>query len=166
MPHLHAPWRIDYILNPKPGGCFFCDAAAIADSQPSGSDAWKRQLLLFADEQIVILMNRYPYNGGHLLIAPRRHTADFAGLTDSECKAIFLARRQCVDALKKAMKPNGFNLGMNLGAIAGAGVDDHLHEHIVPRWSGDTNFLPVLGDTRSVPLALEKLYDDLLPFFQ
>lgn len=158
MENLHAPWRIDFILAPKEPGCFFCRAAA------AQSD-FKRHLLLHRDSQVIVMMNRYPYNGGHLMIAPVRHTADYVSLSDEEAHAITRFVRIGIRILGDAVKAQGFNVGANLGKVAGAGVEDHLHVHIVPRWLGDTNFMPVIAHTSTVPQALDGLYDTLKPLF-
>jgi ATP adenylyltransferase len=128
--------------------------------------AWRRVLLLYRDANAVVIMNRFPYTGGHLLVAPRRHTADLAGLRPAESRALWELTRISQRFLKEVFKPQGFNLGMNLGRAAGAGVEDHLHMHVLPRWVGDTNFMPVVGETHSLPVALETVWDQLRPRFR
>lgn len=160
---LHAPWRIEYILGPKDQGCFFCDAVRL----PSGDEAaWRRVLLLYRDANVMVIMNRFPYTGGHLLIAPRRHTANLAGLKPAESRTLWEFTRFCQRFLAEAFRPQGFNLGMNLGRAAGAGVEDHLHMHVLPRWVGDTNFMPVVAETHSLPVALGNVWDQLRPRFR
>lgn len=148
MEHLHAPWRIEYILAPKPKlepGLF----ATIAQSSDDESN-----LVIARDRTCFALLNRYPYNGGHILVLPYKETPDLNGLTPEELADLWLLTRRCTNALTTVMKPDGFNIGINLGKVAGAGIQEHLHIHIVPRWLGDTNFMPVLGDTSVLPDAL------------
>jgi len=155
---LHAPWRIEFILAPKPPGCFFCEAAQL-DAKDRA--AWKRTLLLYRDPRALIIMNRYPYIGGHLLIAPHRHTAALPKLDAAESHSLWELSRRCIGILERVMKPQGFNYGMNLGRAGGAGVEEHLHMHVLPRWAGDTNFMPVIAHTGTVPVALEALWEEL-----
>ena len=145
---LWAPWRIEFIRSPKDGGCFLCGKK---DDFTSPEEA----LVIFRGQRMFVILNRYPYNSGHLMVAPYRHTGDMTGLdADEQAELMALTiKTQCV--LKSLMKPDGFNIGFNLGVAAGAGVADHIHQHIVPRWIGDTNFMPVLGGSRVVPEALE-----------
>ena len=112
-----------------------------------------------------MLLNRYPYNSGHLLVAPYLHSGDLARLPESDACALFALVQRSVDALRAVYQPDGYNVGMNLGVAAGAGVPDHLHVHVVPRWSGDTNFMPALGETKVLPESLEQTYDRLRPRF-
>jgi ATP adenylyltransferase len=160
---LFAPWRLPFIKGPKEAHCFMCVAAELPEGDP---DAWKAHLLLYRDDQAMVILNRYPYIGGHLLIAPLRHTADLAGLSSAESDALWTLTRRCVQVLTQVMEPQGCNLGMNLGKAAGAGVEDHLHMHVMPRWLGDTNFLPIIGQTQTVPVMLEELWNELYPVFQ
>jgi ATP adenylyltransferase len=148
MDSLHAPWRIEYILSPKPEsktGLF----ARIAQSSDDEAN-----LVVARDRTCFALLNRYPYNGGHLLVVPYKEAADLDGLTDEEVADLWKLVRRCINALKAVMKPDGFNVGINLGKVAGAGILEHLHIHIVPRWTGDTNFMPVIAGTSVVPDAL------------
>ena len=164
--YLQAPWRMDYIrslekpADPQDGsdGCFLCRAAA------AGEDAAKRRaaLLIWSTEHTLCVINRYPYTNGHLLIAPRRHLAGVGDLTDEEALDLHRQTVRATDLLIRAMSPQGFNLGVNLGRCAGAGLPGHLHRHVVPRWAGDVNFMAVVGEVRVVPQAVERLYDDLL----
>ena len=158
--NLYAPWRMEYIRTlEKPDGdaCFLCQAACAT------TEAEKRsRLVLWTTEHCIVLINRFPYTNGHLLIAPRAHKADMELLSDAEHLDM---RRQAtlgVTLLKRAISAQGFNLGINLGRPAGAGLPGHIHEHIVPRWSGDTNFFSVVGEVRVVPQAMSQLYDELL----
>ncbi|HPC73379.1 MAG TPA: HIT domain-containing protein [Syntrophales bacterium] len=145
MKNLSAPWRIKYIKRKKPEGCIFCSG--------SGLD---RALMVYEGEKAFILMNRFPYISGHMMVAPYRHVANIEDLDRRERLELFDLTDLAVRALKNAYGPQGFNIGMNLGKAAGAGIDDHLHLHIVPRWSGDTNFMSVLGEVRVIPEDLDK----------
>ena len=159
MESLHAPWRIEYILSPKPEsktGLF----VRIAQSSDDVAN-----LVLTRDRTCFALLNRYPYNGGHLMVVPYKEVPDLEGLTDEETADLWKLVRRGINALKAVMKPDGFNVGINLGKVAGAGIHDHLHIHVVPRWNGDTNFMPVIANTGVVPDALTsiaaKLRDEL-----
>lgn len=156
MEHLHAPWRIDYILAPKSGAS---DVSIFTRIGQSGDD--EENLVLARDKTCFALLNRYPYNGGHTMVCPYRQVADLDELTDDEMLGILQMTRRCQQALKQVMKPDGFNMGLNLGKVAGAGIVEHLHLHIVPRWRGDTNFMPVLGNTSVVPEALAETANKL-----
>ncbi len=149
MEHLHAPWRIEYILAPKPSGGETSLFTRIAQS----SEDVKHHVLA-RERTCFALLNTYPYNGGHLMVVPYKQTADLNDLTPEELADLMLLTRRCQNALTEVMHPDGFNIGINLGRVAGAGVADHLHLHVVPRWSGDTNFMPVIAGTSVVPEAL------------
>ena len=149
MESLHAPWRIEYILGPKPAESLFARIAQSNDDEANYVVARARTCYA--------LLNSYPYTGGHLLVVPYKQTPDFNDLTDQELTDLFLLTRSCQNALTKVMNPDGFNIGVNLGKVAGAGIREHLHVHIVPRWEGDTNFMPVLANTTVVPQALKEL---------
>lgn len=155
---LWAPWRIEYIRSEKDERCFLCEMFA--------AETDRENLLLFRGGTCAVLMNRYPYSSGHLMVAPFRHTADPADLTADEALELHQLTVKAVAVLREVMNPEGFNIGINLGAPAGAGLKDHLHQHIVPRWTGDTNFMPVLGGPRVMPEALAATYDLLLDEFQ
>ena len=151
MDSLHAPWRIEYILSPKPElkqGLF----ARIAQSSDDEAN-----LVVARDRTCFALLNRYPYNGGHLMVVPYKEAADLNGLTDEEVADLWKLVRRCLNALSAVMKPDGFNVGINLGKVAGAGILEHLHIHVVPRWTGDTNFMPVIAGTGVVPDALQEI---------
>lgn len=149
MEPLHAPWRIPYILAPKePAG----DGSLFTRIAQSGDD--EANYVIARDRTCFAMLNRYPYNGGHLMVVPYKLVADFNGLTDGELTDLMLLTRRCQNALAQVMRPDGFNIGVNLGTCAGAGIAEHLHIHVVPRWNGDTNFMPVLGNTSVVPEAL------------
>lgn len=126
----------------------------------------KESLLLYRDALAAVFLNRYPYANGHLLVAPVRHVGDIADLSDTENSALLAMVREAVVVLRKHKKPDGFNIGLNLGTVAGAGHPDHLHFHVVPRWEGDHNFMTVLSEVRTIPEHIEKTFDLLLPDFQ
>ena len=158
MQVLWAPWRIEYILGKKEKYCIFC----------AGEDRSKdkERLILYVGEHSIVLMNKFPYNNGHLLVAPKRHIAELAHMNEEEAKEVFDMLKYSVSVLKEVMKPDGFNIGLNLGKVAGAGIEQHLHFHIVPRWNGDTNFMTVLGEVRVIPEHIKQTYEKLLPYFQ
>jgi ATP adenylyltransferase len=152
MDILHAPWRIQYILSPKPPPG---DTSLFTRIAQANDDVANH--VIARDRTCFALLNTYPYNGGHLLVVPYKQTPDLNGLTESELADLLILTRRCQNALTQVMKPDGFNIGLNLGRVAGAGIADHLHVHIVPRWNGDTNFMPVLAQTSVVPQALAEL---------
>ena len=152
MEPLHAPWRLDYILRPRPAPSEVSLFTQIAQSSDDVAN-----LVLARERTCFALMNAYPYTGGHLMTVPYKPVPDFNGLTDQEILDLMLLTRRCQNALTKVMNPDGFNLGVNLGKVAGAGILGHLHIHVVPRWNGDTNFMPVLASTTVVPQALGEL---------
>jgi ATP adenylyltransferase len=156
MEALHAPWRIAYILAPKQAQ----DDASVFTQMAQSSDD-EKNLLVARTKTAFACLNRYPYNGGHILVLPYRQVPDLDDLTDEELLDLMQLVRRCKQALTRLMKPDGFNVGLNLGKVAGAGIGEHLHFHIVPRWIGDTNFMPVLGGTTVLPLALEELCRNL-----
>ncbi len=153
-----APWRMDYILSAdEMPSCIFCFDSEEID---------KERLLLYIDNDISIIMNKFPYNGGHLLISPRKHTNRFEELSDNECLRMTRELERSMKILNNTMEPHGFNVGINVGRVAGAGVEEHLHYHLVPRWNGDTNFMPVVADTKVMPEHIRETYEKLLPHFQ
>ena len=152
-----APWRIEYILSEKEGGCFLC--------RMFDEDNDRENLLLKRGKTCAVVMNRYPYNSGHLMVTPYRHLDNLTDLTPEERLELMDFTAEAVDILKAELNPQGLNLGFNLGEPAGAGLKDHIHQHIVPRWTGDTNFMPVLADTRVMPQALLEQFDILHPLF-
>ncbi len=159
MKQLWAPWRMSYIEGEtKAEGCIFCD-------KPKERDA-RSNLVLGQTTHTVVMLNKYPYNNGHLLVAPRKHESRLSGLLREEYVDLSEVLRASVDVLLRALKPSGMNLGMNLGRCAGAGVEDHFHWHLVPRWDGDTNFMPVVAEVRVMPQHLLESYDRLIPFFR
>ncbi len=156
---LWAPWRINFIRSEKDTGCFLCDN----HSEDSNSD--EDELIVFRGETCFIILNRYPYNSGHLLIAPYRHVGDIVELSSTELHEIMDLTVLAKQVLGQTMQPDAFNAGLNLGTAAGAGIADHVHMHIVPRWNGDTNFMSVIDDVRVVPEALVVTAELLRPAF-
>lgn len=155
MERLWAPWRMQYIADiPESDGCFLCEAAACDEPGEENLVVWK-------DEVALCIMNRFPYNNGHLLVAPLSHEGDIDNLSREERAALMEGLVRTKAVLSAVMRPEGFNIGLNLGRSAGAGIEDHLHFHIVPRWNGDTNFMPVLADTKVIPQSLADLYGKL-----
>jgi ATP adenylyltransferase len=161
MERLWTPWRAAFVEGSQAtsgdAACFLCTKAAEHDDRAN--------LILYRSPSAYVLMNLYPYNNGHLLVAPYAHTGDFAGLEAAIAQDMLELTQRCVGVLQRAYSPDAFNVGMNLGKAAGAGVPDHLHTHVVPRWSGDTNFMPVLAQTKVLPESLEHSYDRLEPLF-
>ena len=156
MKAIGAPWRMEYIRSEKVAGCVFC-------TDPESCTA--AELLLLGGERSFITMNRYPYTTGHLMIIPYRHCSRIEDLAPEEKVEIFDYVTLSVKVLKEIIHPDGFNIGMNLGKAAGAGIDDHIHVHVVPRWNGDTNFVSVVGDVRVIPEDVVKTREQLLPYF-
>jgi len=152
MQPLHAPWRIEYILSPKPDPG---DTSLFTRIAQSNED--EANYVLARAKTCFALLNTYPYTGGHLMTVPYRQTPDLDGLMDDEILDLMRLTRRCKNALETVMKPDGFNIGINLGKAAGAGIIEHLHIHVVPRWNGDTNFMPVLSGTTVLPQALAEL---------
>jgi ATP adenylyltransferase len=150
---------MEYILSQKQGACIFCDFAA------APPDAYREKLVLLVQPHALVCLNRYPFAASHVLVAPRRHVSDLSDLAPEEYDAFMRLVRDATAALGSAVKPEGVNLGMNLGKAAGAGIAEHLHAHVVPRWNGDTNFLPVLADVRVMPEYLDDSWRRLVPAF-
>ncbi len=148
--HIWAPWRMAYIMSDKPDGCILC-------SKP-GDDEDAANLILHRSAANFVMLNAYPYNPGHLLVAPYRHVASFEELAPGELHDHIDTVSRCIRVLREAFDPAGFNVGANIGKVAGAGIADHVHSHVVPRWQGDTNFMPALADTRVIPEALADTY--------
>jgi ATP adenylyltransferase len=160
MESLRAPWRMDYIRsldNPNPKECFLCEASAATDDEQR-----RRRLVLWTTDHCIVLINLFPYTNGHLLVAPREHLAGLEELPGPVAADLQVQTTEAVKLLKRAISPQGFNIGINLGRIAGAGVPGHLHQHVVPRWNGDTNFITVVGEVRVVPQATSQLYEELM----
>jgi ATP adenylyltransferase len=155
MKNLWAPWRVKYITSAKDKnqGCFLCE------KPKEKKDA--ENYVLYRGTTCFVLLNSFPYNNGHIMVAPYRHTGVLEDLKDEERDELFATVKQVVVLLKKVFNPDGLNIGMNLGKTAGAGLEDHLHVHIVPRWNGDTNFMPVIGEAKVISEALEETYRKL-----
>lgn len=153
MERIWAPWRIEYLENDSVDGCIFCDKPAEDDDRAN--------YLLYRGERAYIIMNRYPYSNGHLMVAPYVHVGRLARLDRSTRGEIMELTARCTEALARVAQPQGFNIGANIGKAAGAGFDEHFHMHIVPRWTGDTNFMAVVGDTRVIPESLDATYERL-----
>ena len=158
MKVLWAPWRMAYIAGDREQGCLLC-------SKLNGRDD-RGNLILCRSSDSFVMLNRFPYTSGHLMVAPNRHVASLDELNEGEMVALMALLKQSIIILKRALKPDGFNVGVNIGSVAGAGIEDHIHFHIVPRWNGDTNFMPVLVETRVMPEYLEKTYDRLISFVE
>jgi ATP adenylyltransferase len=150
---------MEYILSKKQGGCIFCDYAAT--DEPGFAEA----TILVATEHAYVVLNRYPFAAGHLLVVPKRHQAELDDFEEREHDALFRLVRDATSRLRKAVSAQGVNVGINLGKAAGAGIGEHLHVHLVPRWEGDTNFMPVVADVRVMPQHLAATYHHLQPFF-
>ncbi|GAB4328107.1 MAG: HIT domain-containing protein [Candidatus Zixiibacteriota bacterium] len=154
---LYAPWREEFILGPKPDGCIFCDP----QNQPG-----VRELILHEDRRVFVVLNRYPYNSGHLMVIPYRHVAMLEDLQVEERNDLMELVSVASRIINEEIKPAGLNIGMNLGRAGGAGVEGHLHVHLVPRWIGDNNFMPVLSDTRVTSVGLDSMLAKLRPAFR
>ena len=153
MKQIWAPWRMEYIRMEKPKGCVLCEKP--------GQDNDAKNHILYRGENNFVIMNIYPYNPGHLMIAPYRHVASLEELTDEELHEQFDIVSRSIKVLRQVFNPGGFNLGINIGKVAGAGIEDHIHTHVVPRWQGDTNCMPVISDVRVLPEALDETYQKL-----
>lgn len=157
---LQAPWRMDYIrsLGPagKEGACFLCDAASAPESR------YPELLILWRTEHTLVMLNRFPYANGHILISPLAHVAEYEHLTPAQLTDLSLQTQTALQLLRRAVSAQGFNIGLNLGRCAGAGVPGHLHQHLVPRWGGDINFMSVIGETKVLPQALSQLHSEIL----
>ena len=158
MKVLWAPWRMEYILSGDTNeGCIFCPG--------NGRNNDAERLILYVGRKSIIMMNKYPYNNAHLLVAPNRHLPGLDQLSSEESLDLLIKVREAIKILKKIMGPEGFNVGLNLGRVAGAGVEEHMHFHIVPRWNGDTNYMTVFGDVRIIPEHIRATYGKLKPHF-
>jgi ATP adenylyltransferase len=154
---LWAPWRMALISAPKRSGCIFCKLPRAGDD--------RTHLVLSATPSAIVMLNRYPYNSGHLMVAPRRHVGELEALTRAQHAALADELRFAADVVRREFRPEGMNLGMNVGDAAGAGIAGHLHWHVVPRWGGDTNFMPAVGSVKVLPEHLLATYDRLHPYF-
>ena len=160
MKTLWTPWRMEHVdaLAPREAGCLF--------EPPGEAKSDKSRLLLYRDPLVLVMLNRFPYANGHLLVAPRRHAAELSALSPEEQAALMAMLAFCADTLKRRFRARGLNIGLNLGECAGAGIPDHLHFQVVPRWPGDHNFITVLADVRTIPQHIERTFDLLLSDFQ
>jgi len=153
MDRLWAPWRIEYVRLEKMEGCIFCELPR--------ENKDEENLILYRGKYAFLIMNNYPYNPGHVMVAPYRHVGEFENLSAEEVEDIYTLASLAVKAIKNVMKPQGFNMGINIGRVAGAGVEGHVHMHIVPRWNGDTNFMPVVANTKVIVQGLKENYREL-----
>ncbi|MBI4284347.1 MAG: HIT domain-containing protein [Chloroflexi bacterium] len=153
MEIIWAPWRVQYIEIEKPKGCILCDKPAESNDRAN--------YILYRGKHSFIILNAYPYNPGHLMISPYRHIATLEAMSAAERQEHFDLVCQSTAILREVFRPQGFNIGINLGRVSGAGIDDHVHTHVVPRWGGDTNFMPVVADTKVLPQALGETYQRL-----
>ncbi len=153
-----APWRSAFVLHKKEKGCIFCKRFKAEDAFAN--------LILYRGKKVFVILNKFPYNTGHTLVVPNRHISTLEQLTTAEANEFFAVTRLSVAIIKKVLKPTSLNLGMNLGKESGAGIPGHLHMHIVPRWLGDTNFMPVIGKTNVVSVPLEPIYEAMRKAFQ
>ncbi len=153
MKDLFAPWRIEYIRMEKHENCIFCDLPREKEDE--------KNLILHRGKHAFVIMNNYPYNPGHVMVAPYRHVGSWEELSNEEILEMHNLVTLMIRAIKNRMNPEGFNIGVNLGRVAGAGIEDHVHIHIVPRWNGDTNFMPVIADTKVIPQAINETYREL-----
>ncbi|MFH1373400.1 MAG: HIT domain-containing protein [bacterium] len=153
-----APWRVGFILGEKEQGCIFCNRIKMEDTVEN--------LIVHRGRKNIVILNKYPYNSGHSMIVPMRHIAHLEELTTEEANEFFELTRRTVTVTKQAFNPHSFNIGMNLGETSGAGIPEHLHMHVVPRWQGDTNFMPVIGKTNVVSVPLEPLWEALKKGFE
>jgi ATP adenylyltransferase len=155
---LWSPWRSEYVTNSDDDdGCFLCASVESSDDETNG--------VLWRGHKTFVVLNKYPYNPGHLMVAPKRHVGELEEMDQGELHELVEATQHCVAILRGAMNAQGFNAGMNLGAAGGAGVPGHVHQHVVPRWGGDTNFMPVVGETKVLPELLSDTYTKLRPLF-
>ena len=157
MKTLWAPWRLEYILSGKGKDCIFCTLPL------ENND--RENLILLRGEKVFVIMNKYPYNGGHLMVVPFFHTSSLNGLDEETLSELMTTVRYSINCLKKVMRPEGFNVGINIGQAAGAGIEEHIHMHIVPRWAGDASFMTPIAEVRVVPEHILATYDKLFPVF-
>lgn len=157
MQPIWAPWRLEYILSKKGSGCIFCEK--------SGENRDKDNLILYRSAHNLVMLNLYPYNNGHLMVVPYRHLFSITDLSDEEALDLMKLTQLSVNSLKAAFMPEGYNIGINIGKVAGAGIEEHLHLHIIPRWVGDTHFMAVLDEIRVIPEHVMSTYERLFPIF-
>jgi ATP adenylyltransferase len=158
MERLWTPWRMQYVSTADDAdGCIFCDHLAEGEDEAVH--------ILYRGDRVFVILNAFPYNSGHLMVAPNRHVAELSDLDADDRRELMEVTSKSVDVLRAAMDPHGFNVGMNLGRVAGAGIPGHVHMHVVPRWGGDTNFMPVVGETKVLPEMIEQTDAKLRPHF-
>ena len=158
---LYTPWRMKYVISDKKKlGCVFCN---VLDDE---TDRDRENLIVYRGEEVFVMMNIYPYNVGHLMVIPRQHIATLSDMSRNAQLEMMLLTTYFTELLRKTVDPDGFNIGLNIGKAAGAGIDYHLHMHVVPRWNGDSNFMPVIGETRVLPEELSDTYDHLISGMQ
>lgn len=162
MKDLWAPWRMDYILGPKPGECALC---VPEKADPDHPEEDEERLVVYRGHRVFVMLNRYPYAAGHLMVIPYRHATDITGLTPEEGAELVAVTQLACRVLREASHPEGINIGINLGEAAGAGIRDHMHLHVVPRWNGDSSFMAVLDDVRVIPEHLKVTQKRLTPLF-
>ena len=160
MQHLYAPWRMEYVGAAKDPGCLFCRVFE------AGEQTDAQNLVVRRQPSSLTMLNKFPYNNGHLLVAPREHVASLVDLDDEQTLEVMRAVRVALQVLVEVMKPDGFNVGVNLGEVAGAGIPGHVHYHLVPRWSGDGNFMPVIGEVKVINEHLQRTWEKLHAAFQ
>jgi ATP adenylyltransferase len=158
MERLWAPWRLQYVAKEKSAGCIFCEKPLLGDDRAAH--------IVYRGTLAYVMLNTFPYNNGHIMVAPFAHLGNLEDLPSDTVHEMMDLAQQCTRALKTSFNPDGINLGFNLGAAAGAGIKDHLHLHLVPRWQGDTNFMPVIGDVRVIPESLDQTFDKLVEAFK
>jgi ATP adenylyltransferase len=157
MKRLWTPWRMKYLESKRPEGCVFCNKIA--------ADEDRANHILYRGRHACVMLNLYPYNSGHLMVIPYAHASQPADLDMEVQTEMLVLINKCIEVLRRALKPEGFNIGVNLGRAAGAGIDEHVHVHAVPRWNGDTNYMAILAETRVVPEWLDDTYTKLKPIF-
>jgi len=158
MQYLCAPWRMEYILSNKSGKCFICHKYEEQNDE--------KNMVLYRTDSTVVLLNQYPYNNGHLMVSPSKHVSDLSLLSPEEVCELFLIVQSASMIIQKKFTPEGLNIGINVGKAGGAGLEDHLHVHLLPRWQGDSNFMSTVCETRTIPESLERTYKNLLPYFR
>jgi ATP adenylyltransferase len=159
MRNLYAPWRMEYISGPERPGCLFCRVR----EAPAEQD--RENLVVRREDDALVMLNKFPYNSGHVMVAPRAHVGSLVDLDDDQTLALMRLVRRSLAVLAVVMTPDGFNVGVNLGRVAGAGIPDHVHVHVVPRWNGDTNFLPVLGEVKVINEHLDRTWEKVAAAF-
>lgn len=158
MRYIFAPWRMDYILSKKPENCFLCEKY----DDKNDKENW----VLYRNSMTMVILNQYPYNNGHLMVVPKSHYSQLSSFSQGEICQLFLVVQSTSMILQERFKPHGLNVGINVGKSAGAGLEEHLHVHILPRWEGDSNFMTTIFETRTIPETLDETYVNLLPYFR